>query len=314
MPLFRRRRRESTPQELAIEALLRELNSEDPALRRGAAGTLGDLAVVGDEWGTLPVIPPLVASLSDPDETVVQAAAHALVGFGEEGRRALEAAFDNLPARARPYAAVALWQVGGEARAFPLRDGLHDPRPFVRDQAGLILGRAGESSAVGPLVRALSGGERGRALSVLEELVRVFQSPDVPSHLIRALTDPDPKIVIAAEAILGRLDDPRIAEALRATAGARHGGQEAPIDEAWLARTLEEELLDVYASEGFLGAPVHTFDEDGRNIHARAIGAELNAIGGYDLMLQVAKRVVARSGCLESVMSSVWDRIGSWSA
>ena len=130
------------------EQLVRQLEDDDPLVRRESAAGLGEIA---DPAG----VEPLLRMLEDPSNLVRFNAAAALVKLGDRrGTEFLFGALDDTDAVLRLNAIkslVRLQQVSGPVES-RLMEGLRSDSPRLRSGAAQILGRARAASAVDRLL------------------------------------------------------------------------------------------------------------------------------------------------------------------
>ena len=155
-------------------ALAVALQSNDPALRYGAAQALGRIGL--DGYGNaLPAVPELTAALADPVERVRIAAAWALSNLEKENPQALKVLAVGLDSNEEPVREMAL-------------DGLSEYGGFRCE----FLVKYKPVTLVASLLRIIKGGSadcRGRAASLLGECGD--ESGPVVAGLSSALADPD---------------------------------------------------------------------------------------------------------------------------
>jgi hypothetical protein len=77
---------------------------------------------------------------------------------------------------------------------------------------------------------------------------------------------------------------------------------------------LVEELVVIGKKEGYLSErPGSGFNGQCRHRRAREIGSRLNEIGGFDLMVEVHKKIQKKSGkVLADHLEYAWSGIGTW--
>ena len=130
------------------EQLVRQLEDDDPVVRRESAAGLGEIA-------DPVVVEPLLGMLEDPSNLVRFNAAASLVQLGDRrGTEFLFGALDDTDAVLRLNAIkslVRLQQVSGQVEG-RLMEGLQADSPRLRSGAAQILGRAQVASAVDELV------------------------------------------------------------------------------------------------------------------------------------------------------------------
>ena len=130
------------------EQLVRQLEDDDPVVRRESAAGLGEIA-------DPVVVEPLLGMLEDPSNLVRFNAAASLVQLGDRrGTEFLFGALDDTDAVLRLNAIkslVRLQQVSGQVEG-RLMEGLQSDSPRLRSGAAQILGRAQVASAVDELV------------------------------------------------------------------------------------------------------------------------------------------------------------------
>jgi HEAT repeat protein len=151
------------------------LRDKDPALRTGAARTLG-LAANPD------AIDALVAVTKDPDQNV---------------RRA---------------AVVALGWIKDPRTVQPLIDALKDSYWDVRSEAANSLGQEHDGRAVKPLLDAVTDPNTTVVSSAETSLLFLCRKPDAPARpddFAGRLNDPNPKVVLISAVCLSMLKDAR---------------------------------------------------------------------------------------------------------
>jgi hypothetical protein len=79
-------------------------------------------------------------------------------------------------------------------------------------------------------------------------------------------------------------------------------------------QNLIDELVQIGDRDDFLSErPGHPFNAKCRHVRAREIGKRLDAIGGFDLMEYVGKKVQKKLGAvLASHLEYAWAEIGDW--
>ncbi len=192
----------------AVPPLTDALRSDNPAVRRGAALSLGRLR---ERANTPAAVTALHEALRDGDEKVRAAAVEALVAVAPESPETVAALVARLkepnPAT-RVLATICLDHLGPPARAAipALLEALEDPDASVRGHAALALKThcPDKASAVPVLVRALREDSnhyvRGTAAEILGELGRRAR-PAAPA-LVAALQDPQGHVRSSAAAAL----------------------------------------------------------------------------------------------------------------
>jgi hypothetical protein len=183
-----------------------DLSAKDRAIRERAAKALGEIKPQGRE-----AICALAACLEDKEGAVSINALDALSAIGVKAIPALiDVLLRSKDAEARHWAAIALGQIGHEARvAVPyLTTALQDENTYVRQYAAEALGKIGPESRLAvpgliPLLRAKEEEERSSAALALGEI-----GPDaaeaVPA-LGAALKDDYGRVIMSAAWALGRM-------------------------------------------------------------------------------------------------------------
>jgi HEAT repeat protein len=193
-------------QRIEPEAALRDLGSENPAVRAAAAAALGQIGRGLEER----VCPALRARLADDRSEVRYAAA---LSLGELGDRT---ALDTLVAQlegdgnplAREAAAIALGLLGDPLAAEPLLHALVDGPPEVRFQAATSIVEVARARARAPLERAL-GDSDPEVRSAAAEALGDLGEGEAGTALARLLDDGAAGVRFEAALALARLGDPR---------------------------------------------------------------------------------------------------------
>lgn len=325
----------------AVAPLVAAFAGGDRMARRMIAEALGKL-------GDPSAIEPLVGALSDRDEELRRRAARALHQLGwraaDERQRALRAVaagdWDEAvglgPAALEPLldvfratvgpdrgaAAAALGRLGDERAVAALVSALHDRHSSARREILEALARLDPAHAAERWVVVLSSCSRrfrsdrellGVAIGALRE-TRPSGETAITTSLLALLGDrwPSTQRAAAAARVLEGSPVPEIVEALVAYRGRlesyRRGLTKAPLDD------LLAELVAIGRSAGYLRHQGDLTDfEDGCNVRAWDIGAELERRGGRRLMLCGHDLVAAELGRLPARhLESSWDGIGDW--
>jgi len=228
----------------AVDPLIDALQDEDWQVRAEAATALGKI-------GDAKAIGPLIVALGDyetpilPSERVRQAAAKALVEFGEPAVNPLIYAFVDKSGWVRSGAVEVLGEIGepaidplietlkskeygwgyrsnaakalgeiGDLRAFdPLIDALQDEYSGVRKEAATALGKIGDPRAVEPLIESLGDKDLGVRESAAQALGKIGD-PRAVDPLIDALQDEYSGVRKEAIAALGEIGDPKAVDPL----------------------------------------------------------------------------------------------------
>jgi len=212
-----------------VEALLRDLQDEDPQARADAVYELSFIP-------SPRTLPSLVQAASDTDAGVRRVAARALGRVGDEAgmRTLLDLLGDAVPeVRAAAVDALALFA----GRAVPplvdevRRETAAGPAGLRLESAVLGLGRVGDDRGVAPLSEALRRGGTAARAAAARALGDLGLSPGIPA-LRAALADPAPEVREAAaraivtiagpaareviEDYIAKETDPRLRDAARA--------------------------------------------------------------------------------------------------
>lgn len=314
----------------AVPELRKALDDKSPAVRAGAALTLGQ---IGDP--ARDAVPGLTAALKDGEGTVREAAAQALGRLGGLARSAgpaLAAALDDRDAGTRLEAALALWRVEQSARGVPaLMKGLADDAQAARALAAL--GEIGPKAAesVAAIRTLLIAKEPANRVLAAETVYRVTGDAKAAFPILeRALASKEPAEARAAASALGvlgseealaRLLTDRNADLRREAASAlsEKGGARKALEAGladrdpgvrwWCAvtlasgdgdvRRLEEDLLRAFRSVLFR---VGDDDTAGKNVldvqaSGRAVPPLIQILKSRPVRLQVeAARALAELG------------------
>jgi len=257
---------EKTHRPEAIAALARSLEAGEPEFREKAATILRDIGV-----GARPAIPALLRALSDKNERVQLAAAHALANTGKSAVPGLLALLSDMDARLREQAAftLALEPLEPQLVVPALIKALNDKDGGVRATALGSLGAFGRHAApaIPALIKALQDKELrdvavlslGRlgpeASAAAPALVEMLTSGDADRYLLKTLGAIGPKARPAVPAIIKLL---RAENQLLATAApdalAKIGDAATAVPA--LIRALESEVVAAEAADalGSFGA------------------------------------------------------------
>ncbi|MFB0560443.1 MAG: HEAT repeat domain-containing protein [Candidatus Lokiarchaeia archaeon] len=166
-----------------------------------------------------------IKALSDPSPEVRIAAAEVLGKI--ESSRAVEPLINALKDKfskfgedfyeIRSEAARALGEIGDVRAVEPLIQALKDKDGEVRLRAAEALGKIGDERAVEPLTQALKDENKYYVKHVresMEEALQCIEEKKKEESSIRALSDPSPRVRIAAAEALGRNGSSRAVEPL----------------------------------------------------------------------------------------------------
>src|ERR687892_16254 len=189
-------------------AVVAGVSDPDPAVRRGSAPILSDLAWPEAQPALLPPLsdddPHVRISavrglaragsdpgrvrplLEDPDPEVRAAAAEAVAG-DPEGRPAADAALGVMERHPRPEWRAAAAAARGRVGLGTVMDALSDREPEVRAAAAEALGVAGDAQAIGPLIAALTDPDEAVRRNAASTLARIGQPAE--DALLSALED-----------------------------------------------------------------------------------------------------------------------------
>jgi len=315
----------------AVEPLITVLRLDSGVTRIGAAFRTLDEATAAafGKIGT-PAVEPLITALEDSDERVRAVGVKALVKIGEPAVEPLVAALDHGNRHVRAAAKKALTRIGGERAKHVVQSKAADERA-KREEAG--------RSKLEPLIEALSqkdprkrqrAAERISKSQYVNVILRLEESGDYGAEqaVVAALKDEDEDVRRAALAALGRigssgatkaltetLDDGQQDPAVRAAAGValRARGSAPPVDalittpdDAFFASELLVACYDrTPRGEGFLMGSYSARDVED-------IGRQLDALGGFELMLDVHALFARRRPRAARNLEMVWDGVGRW--
>ncbi len=189
-----------------VQAHIRNLGADVPAVRRRAATALG-------RYGERGAVSALVAALADPVADVRAEAAKAL-GYIKD-RRAVEGLIRGLgdkDVNVRFDAAYALGEIKDSTASGSLLAALGDPEWSIRDQAAWALRELNDPATAAPLVEQLRAPDAD--VEHIVWILRQIGGENIVSHLAGLLRDPDPDIRIRAVGLLGEAGDPRAVEPL----------------------------------------------------------------------------------------------------
>jgi HEAT repeat protein len=198
--------RKSETADKTLYRIIPSLKDATPAMRAGAAWTLGEL-------GDARAIEPLVAALVEKDENVWARVRDALTKIDPDWRGNKAAAgalpycltgLGNTDAALRKKAAWILGTIGDARAVAPLIMTLADKDADVRAQAAWALGAIGDGQAVEPLLAALKDTDPGVRASAAEALGQIGDKKAVPP-LIDALIDKNPQARKALAAALKKI-------------------------------------------------------------------------------------------------------------
>lgn len=131
----------------SVGPLIEGLEATNPAIRKGSASILGHIR---DQAA----IPALIRALNDPDRQVRREAVKALADMKGAATSPLMEAFKSGEPLARYGSMEALWMIG--APSVPLLvESLRDESPDIRKRSALLLGEAGDASAIDALNMAM---------------------------------------------------------------------------------------------------------------------------------------------------------------
>lgn len=186
----------------ALPELIRALETGAVPVRVGAAEVIGEL---GSERG----IAPLIATLGFAgDEDVRLTAKEALVQIGAPAVPALIAALEDANYLIRLYAADGLGEIGppeANPAEEPLLNHLQkDDHRLVRISAAYALGKLGQTTAVGPLLRVLAEKDKDLREAAAVSLGLLKDSRAI-GPLMALLRDETPAVREQAAEALGRL-------------------------------------------------------------------------------------------------------------
>lgn len=150
---------------VAIDALVKALQSSDDArIRQGIAQTLG---LLDDKRA----IHPLIMVLADPDIGVWSQAVAALAKLGKMAEKPLRPILSSKETRVKQGAAIALWRIKRETKAFPvLLQALQDEELVVRGSAITSLWMQPDERAVATLQIRLQQEDGMMAKYILQAL------------------------------------------------------------------------------------------------------------------------------------------------
>ncbi len=194
------------PAHPVAEQYVRDLQSQDIAVRREAAASLGRL---GQPWG----VPVLIRALDDPEKAVRREAAKAL-GSIKDARAvpALLEAIDDVDRNVRFYAAYALGEIKDSRATGALVDALRDPEWTVRDQAAWALREIGDPRVIGPLVALLK--QKSADAPHVVWILRQVDAEEASRRVAELLDDPDAAVRVRAVRVLNKLEDEAAVEPL----------------------------------------------------------------------------------------------------
>ncbi len=272
-----------------FQYLLEALRDIDPRVQEASAQVLGDL---GDGRSVSPLID---VALFDDDQSVREAAAHALGSLEVNYQRALTRLVDVAVSADNPYAIL----LAVDALVWLLSN----PDTRVLEATLEALGELGHSSAIDPLIGMFLShddqgirGAAGQALLALaaagsdafNKLVEAAlaggdESARAPiaDFLVEALNDDEPLVRIAAAEALGHLNEPA---GLTPLGAAARSDVDARVRQA-AARALGK--LNYQRSLELLLEVLHDSDSDVRNAAVEALG-ELGYPEAVPQLLQVA--------------------------
>ena len=182
------------------EPLVRDLQSELPAVRRQAALALGRLA-------DRAAVPALIAALRDSDPAVRREAAKSLGALKDD--RAVSALIKSLgdgDTNVRFYAAYALGEIKDPRAGEALLRALSDPQWNVRDQAAWALCELHQPELVPLLVASLKSPETD--FSAVSWLLRQLGSESALDAVAGLLTEPDFRTRLRALRVLADIKEP----------------------------------------------------------------------------------------------------------
>ncbi|WP_267617003.1 HEAT repeat domain-containing protein [Gordonia bronchialis] len=167
------------PEVLSLIALLRGVQSADPAARQQAAlGTPDGFALGTDALAQ--------AVLAEEDPNVAGTLRWALARSGTAGIDSLATALHADDAQVRRRAALAIAELGRPESTELLRPLLNDPDADVRWAATRALGSTGERDAIGALIALIVVGDRD--VEAAEMLASFADSADDATAIVDALT------------------------------------------------------------------------------------------------------------------------------
>jgi HEAT repeat protein len=150
---------------VAVDTLVQALQSaEDARIRQGIAQTLG---LLDDKRA----VQPLTLALADPDVGVWSQAVAALAKLGKMAEKPLRPLLGSNKTRVKQGAAIALWRIARENKAFPiLLQALQDAELVVRGSAITSLWMQPDERAVATLQIQLQHEEGMMAKYILQAL------------------------------------------------------------------------------------------------------------------------------------------------
>jgi len=279
----------------ALKPLITALNDTNAKVRRAAAEALGQI-------GDARAVRPLIATLKGEKMTdwpVSRAAADSIGQIGASAVEPLVKILKNTNDQMRHGAAEMLGEIGDARAVEPLVVALKDEAGRVRHAAAQSLGQIGDARAVEPLIAAVKDDSEHVRKSAAKALGQIGDSQ-------------------AVEPLTALLDDQydeaqwEAARALATITGQDHGlppaGDELDrlaIELVHIGETVGYRSLDEPRSD--------VFDERGRNLRVRAIGARLNDIGGTGPMREAHQYVIERLSLKAGILlESAWGNIGLW--
>jgi HEAT repeat protein len=185
------------------QGLIQALSAgSDPLMRTMAAEHLGELRDTA-------AIGPLIDSLDDPSGPVRDAAAAALVRFGDAAVEAVLAALGDPSAEKRSYAAGILGRIGSPRAVVGLVAKMDDKSQDVRCYVAGSLAELGPA-AVDALILALRD-ERADVRRLAALTLGRIRDERAITPLIGALADPEPDVLSAAAGSLVAMGDAVVA-------------------------------------------------------------------------------------------------------
>src|SRR5579884_2797577 len=180
------------------QALVRQLGSDDVAVRRAAVLALGRI-------GDPECVPHLVSILTEDSEIAVPTA-WAVARIGDS--RAYEALMDLLghPSPAARQAVIAAINSLGDSRTKPdVMRLMNDPNPYLRESAVRISGYFGYPDCAHLIVERVDDPDENVRSAAIESLP-YLDHPNVAQILFRTLGDDSPRIRAAAAQALGYVE------------------------------------------------------------------------------------------------------------
>lgn len=185
---------------------LQQLKSKDAATRKQA------VEMLGNGQGKR-VVEPLARSLKDPDESVRQAAAEALVRIGRAAFEPLIEMLNDADWSVRSLTVVILGRIGDPRAREPLVKALTDKNTTVRIYAAQALWRIGDTRAIELLIIALQDSNWSIQRTAAQAFGQIGDARAV-EPLIALLKHQEVLVYKAAAEALGKISDVRVMDLL----------------------------------------------------------------------------------------------------